>query len=415
MIKKIWNESTLRIIFIIYLLISRISILGYHIHDFYITVFMSIFAILTVFFYIYNRKYHLKIFFSQKEWIPFLFMMLCLLTSYLNVGRLPLFSFMSQVVIFYLLLYGEKTKTEVDFMSQILVNSISIVTLISLVCACFEMLGYPLVPITSFFQETRFVGVIRFYDSPNGVAITAFVGMALSLYYFHKNKILYGIFALGNFISILWTGSRSSLFGLILFLLIMAFFIIHKYKNKIGKKLLYGIIFVVLTGVWFFFYDVTINRIAFIKEFIKVENSSFLDHLTNYRYSLYKEAVILGMQSPLIGNGLNTFVVTSKALFKETSMAAIFTGENPHNVFLALFYYTGFIGLVLMGYVFYQIFKKNIHILKKECIFENYCLFGLLAGVFAFSMLDVNILFHVQITGYLFWFYAFSKNNESQI
>lgn len=400
------NLSILRIIFIVYLLLSRINVFGYNLHGLSVTIPMSIFALFTILLYIKKYYGNYKKLLNKYVIIPFLFIVLCVLTSYINVGRIPFFNVVSNIIIFYLLLLDEKTNFEKHFISKILVYSISTVSIISLIFAMFEKIGFLFFDYTSFFQQSRFIGVIRFYDAPNGVAIISFLGFVLSLYYFENSKKLYSFFSLSNLIVLLWTGSRSTLLALISFILIILIFLFNKYRKKISKKHIFISFstFLVISALSIYF--ITVDRIDIIKGFSHVDTNNFLDLITNYRYSMYKEAFILGIKSPLIGNGLNTFVSNSKLWFKDNSFAAIFTGENPHNIFLALFYYTGIIGLVLGCLIFYAIFKNNIKIIKNNHVFKNYCIFGLIIGIFMFSILDVNILFHVQITGYIFWYYC---------
>lgn len=399
--------SILRIIFIVYLLLSRINVFGYNLHGLSVTIPMSIFALFTILLYIKKYYGNYKKLLNKYVIISFLFIVLCVLTSYINVGRIPFFNVVSNIIIFYLLFFigDDDVKVESNIVFSILCHSISIVSLTTILFAFLEQIGFSMFGLTSYYQNTRLIGLIRYYDTPNGVAIMAFIGIAISFIKFVENKILYSIYTISGLLVVFLSDSRSTILSLILVV-----FLVFLIKLFLAKSIavnsninLKYVVIVILVMILLVFMLINGKRIE--SSFVAQDNNNLkiiLDKLTNYRFSMYSEAFFLGCKSPIIGNGLNTFVQNSISHFGDKSYAAVFTGENPHNIFLSLFYYTGILGTTCISYLFYKIIKKSL-----IRIHDNFQLFvgcfSIVVGVLFYSILDVNILFHIQVSGYIFW------------
>lgn len=440
-------KSYVKISFIIYLLAIKFHFMDFNLQIIDNVFFIGGFALLSIIFSVESFIYHYKnktLKFNSVLILAALFIILCLVTTYINAKKLPLMLLSYDIILFYLMMYIDTSRVSKEYIEKekniilnILSYSISISLIIGLILAFLEtkmnmnIFNYP-----SFFQETRYVGIIGFNQNPVTVASSTLVGLIASAILYAKNKkIHYFIFTTVDFIALLLTDSRSSLLGLIGLSFIIAIYFFIKTKNK--KVVILSVIALIFLLIGFSYYNSTKSPIRSLnvnpsestenqsatsteeepKIILTQEENNFLIKLSNGRYYLYREAVILGMKSPIIGNGLNTFVSNSVKEFGKGSYAVVFTNEDPHNIVLSVFYYTGIVGLIIVGLIFVEIFKNSFKLLKNMNL-EDYIMVGAIFGFLIVSFFDYNMFIRVNFYPGIYWalvgyIFAFNKFNDA--
>ena len=423
-------KSYIKISFIIYLLIIKFHFMDFNLQVIDNVFFIGLFALLSIIFSIESMFYQLKakIFkLNISIVLSVLFIILGLSTTFINVRKLPLVPISYNIILFFLMMYIDSSRVDKEFIDKemttifkILSFSISTTAIISLSIVFIESIfNLNLFNYSSFFQETRFVGVIGFNQNPITVASTALIGIATSsILYSRTKKQYYIIFSIFNLIALLLTDSRGALLGLLGMTLIVSFYYFIKSKNK--KNIIISYLAIVLLLISFSYYNSTKSPIRSLQAtsseaIVETEGfnenpnlkyafqeTSLLMKLSNGRFYIYREAFILGMKSPIIGNGFNTFVNNSKKEFGDKSYAASFTSEDPHNLVFSVFYYTGILGLIIVGLFFTEIFKNSFKLLKKTEL-EDYIMVGIVFGFFVISMFDYNMFIRVNFYPGMFW------------
>ena len=440
-------KSYVKISFIIYLLAIKFHFMDFNLQIIDNVFFIGGFALLSIIFSVESFIYHYKnktLKFNSVLILAALFIILCLVTTYINAKKLTLMLLSYDIILFYLMMYIDTSRVSKDYIEKekniilnILSYSISISLIIGLIWAFLEtkmnvnILNYP-----SFFQETRYVGIVGFNQNPVTVASSTLIGLVASIMLYTKNKkIHYLVFIAFDFIALLLTDSRSSLLGFIGLCFIVSIYFFIKTKNK--KVVIASIFAIMFLLIGFSYYNSMQSPIRSLeintaeppqasnettstgepKILSAQEENNFLIKLSNGRYYLYREAIILGMKSPIIGNGLNTFVSNSVKEFGKGSYAVVFTNEDPHNIVLSVFYYTGIVGLIIVGLIFVEIFKESFKLLKNMNL-EDYIMVGLVFGFLIVSFFDYNMFIRVNFYPGIYWalvgyIFAFNKFSDA--
>ncbi len=199
-------------------------------------------------------------------------------------------------------------------------------------------------------------------------------------------KIALGALVVFMLICLVLTYSRGAWLGFILGLGLIVYYIITILHHKV-KMLAYLLVVACLIGI--FFITPTI-----IKERMK----SIGDINTNLnRTSLWKEAVNIIEDFPVLGSGLNTYSVVARN-YKIAEGGGIY----PHNSFLQMTAETGLVGLASFVWILIVLFRSGFQTLSRK---KNPLVLGILTGILAFlvqSFFDTH-LYSLQLV-VLFWF-----------
>lgn len=406
-------KSIYRCLFIIYFLVTKFHLFHFNLHwldNLYVITLFTISAGILFLLEAYHK-------FQQKQKIAttvllgFLFIFIYGLSTFIHLRRIPLVSMSYLFILLSMFFTNNALEEELKNICCITTTMISIPTIISIIIAVIEHYSHTIFfNYSSFFQETRLIGVIGFYQNPNQVGIAAFIGVmtALIVYFkFNKHFIFIG-FAVANTILLLFSDSRSVLLA---FIASCILFIMYLFKKQIinRKMIMISIVATIIGLLSFSAYRSTKSENRNIAlQIHNLENSintkKILNILTNQRYDLYSEAISIGLQSPLLGHGANTFVQKSIETYGKKSIASRFTSEDPHNIFVATFFYTGLIGLIIICIIFWNIFKNCVFIIKNSCELSYFLIIACITGIFIYSNLDLNVLFRTQFNAVIFWY-----------
>lgn len=262
-----------------------------------------------------------------------------------------------------------------------------------------------IVAIDGVFQAVRGADFLRAYplwgkeavracfNNPNDFAawLTTMIPLVLSIVYFGKNKEA-GIFKRVR-VPFLWvlltlltwclilTRSRG---GWIAGILAVVFIGILK-----DRKIVIGLILVLAT----LFFSVPLSY--------RERACSLLTALDMSRISLWKEAIDIIKDFPLLGTGPNTYSIVSA----DYSLNDITKGFYPHNSYLHLAAETGILGLAAFMWFIFSFFKTALKTLKESSGFKSVLLIGLVSAFSAFlfhSFVDTN--FYSLQLNILMWF-----------
>ncbi len=260
------------------------------------------------------------------------------------------------------------------------------------------------------------------------LAINFFIG----LYFFMesilkkngKSHFVYLAYLALNFAGVIFTRSRSSLFALLIGLVVFSVILIYKNRRKvvlkvIGKKAA-PLILIVLAIVAIF--KTGVARVDKYLEFgkkqpeVKVEKvqqsqtSSEVSESFDIRKIVWKGAIDLGFKYPLFGTGVETFAYsyyfvrpTEHNLTSEWD----YLYNKAHNEYLNYFANTGFSGLLtylLLIVISVSVFSRKIvkdKNLLTAALFSSYLVI-LITNFFGFSVTTINIYFYL-LPGFLFF------------
>ena len=206
-------------------------------------------------------------------------------------------------------------------------------------------------------------------------------------------------------ICLLMTYSRGGWLGLIIGLLLMAWYVFKDFKLKIkilSLSVIVGFfaIFLILPQPIRAKVD-AIGRVNFrssgtvnsrIKLTLKTGEGS-----TPIRFHLWGESLRLVRDYPLTGCGLNTYSTVAR-----NYKSFYWGGVYPHNSYLQMAAEIGLLGLFVFFWFLFTFFRMGLRHFKKS---KNYLVLGLLSGILAFlahAFFDTH-LYSLQLV-VLFWF-----------
>jgi O-antigen ligase len=180
---------------------------------------------------------------------------------------------------------------------------------------------------------------------------------------------------------------------ILLFSLFVSTIMYYKYIKKYLLLLMLGVLLTIFTSSNFSLYTVKtdiIDRFLFNNEIEK--------KIISNRINYWKEAIEMGLSSPITGVGLGNYYDNLPKKSKQANKiisSNLITIDDPHNLFVSTFASTGFLGLIsltlLLGYFFITdagIFKKKQSILQTFIIiFWGLFIFGLFNPWMYFSYL----------------------------
>lgn len=221
------------------------------------------------------------------------------------------------------------------------------------------------------------------------------LGVPLLLYYFKgRKRVALIIITLAGSFCLVHTFCRSALIGVWIVVLLMG--IIRRDKIIILLTILVLIIAPFLLP----------NS---IKDWAKTTGSLGEFLLNKSRFVLFETSFNMIKHHPLIGVGVNTYVLNyQKYKLHDTSAETANTGWYAHNSFLQMAGEIGLTGLMLFFWLLYLLFRRgfNFYLKSKDDLLRTCCL-GLLMGALAFLVhgLTETNLYYPKIA-VLFWFEA---------
>ena len=229
------------------------------------------------------------------------------------------------------------------------------------------------------------------FTNANGFAgwliifIPVFIGLLMTN--FRRGKILLGGLVILLFISLLLTYTRGAWLGFVLGLGLMCYWFSRSLSRK-SKVLVYTLIIICSVGIVSILSKGVKER---AKSINKIEGSGL------FRVNLWKEALSIVEDFPVLGTGLNTYSIVARN-YKSVEGGGIY----PHNSYLQMAAETGILGLASFLWILFVFFRTGFKFLNNK---KNPLLIGLIAGILAFliqAFFDTH-LYSLQLV-VLFWF-----------
>jgi len=206
------------------------------------------------------------------------------------------------------------------------------------------------------------------------------------------------------------SGCRSAILP---FSLIITFLIIKYLRKKYTTINVRKLLIVLCACALFLQVILTILRMPNY-EFSGKSLEVILNKLTASRYSLWKEAIILSMSSPIWGNGLYTMVALAKSNLVSTSVIIERNYDLCHNLYISALYSTGITGLIcviiLTKSIVDQFNIRRCYMNSNIFLSEMFIAFSL----FIYSLFNPAILFVTDFPAPVFWLligYIIAQNN----
>ena len=421
-------KSYLRISFIMYFLIIKFHMfqLNFHFLDNSFIILLFTFLSFILFIYYFQLQISTKNKLYLKEIIlSSAFIVVAFLSSYINTNRFPIITLSFDIIMFYLLFYNnintskDELNKELTTIMSLLMHIISISSLLNIVFIVLEILfktsffNYPL-----FIVDGRLFGAFGIGVSPSSKSQSILIALgACTLLFKQSKKPLIIIYILANLVNLLLMDTRSSLISLLFFTGVL---MVYFYKKSSHKKI---ILIISLLSVLILPSYAVINSFSAkgrgtadaINNINKkqMDIKAILNILSSNRIYLYEAAIEMVSDSPIIGKGLNTFKDNAIKKYGEDSIVVANTNEDPHNIFISLYYYTGFIGLIICMLLLLSIANECIKLLKTKLDLESHALVGIIGALFIISLFDYNMFLRVYFYAPIFWYlsgYVFYLN-----
>ena len=201
---------------------------------------------------------------------------------------------------------------------------------------------------------------------------------------------------------LLFTYSRGAWTGFFIACLIGSFYIVWKMPVKIQIFTLS--ILLVLFSIFINFFPPIRSGVSSIGAHKFKTGEMLKDRVRvldtwDMRMQLWKEAVAVVRDHPLLGTGLNTY---ARIILSYKDKSFDFGFAYPHNSFLQMAAETGIFGLLSFLWVLFEYFKNGFRYLRES---RDFLVLGLMSGILAFllqSFVDTN-LYALQLV-VLFWF-----------
>jgi len=200
------------------------------------------------------------------------------------------------------------------------------------------------------------------FSHPNVLAGFLVLSMTILIVQFVKQKKATKYFILGSLIlgtiALFLTLSRVAI---ILWIVLLPFIILT--KNNMNKKTIY-----VFFGIFIFFMFCVLNTPLLLR-FTQI---SLIDEAFVQRQLFLKEAFDLFLKHPILGVGLNNFIVSIPSVMKPSELNSL---QPVHNIFVLNLVETGIIGSLFFLYFLFLTIKKNYK--KKIFILSIFSIFFL--------------------------------------
>lgn len=260
-------------------------------------------------------------------------------------------------------------------------------------------LGYKFIGIVTF--DNR---LTSFYLSPNHLSMylvpgiifgTYFLAKSLSEKISSKKTMLHLILHVTMLSSLYFTYSYASWIALCLSLLVCLFF------AKINRRYLFaGTLSIIILFVMFFFFQKNTEK------FSSLENLSSRSSLAS-RLTIWQVSTLLIKENPIVGVGPGNFqsaYLSKQFFFKPYLEWAV---PQPHNIFLAFWLQSGFLGMAGFLLLLFFIFRNLLFLSKNK---KDIAIAIHLLGFFIYFILHglVDTTYWKNDLSFLFWIAAFA-------
>lgn len=258
------------------------------------------------------------------------------------------------------------------------------------------------------------------FKDPNAFGLFLSVCFPLVLGMFFQTSVFKKIWLLLLGISIIailpFTGSRSGFLAIIMSMITFFLLINWKNKEKLAKRRYFLVIAVLVVVIFVFLFKSSSLFNRFEKNINvlstgKLERES-LNSIFTGKIQLWIESLRMLKDYPLTGVGVGSFIIELPNYALRHGQAIKFT-DSAENYFLQIGSELGLPGLILIFWIFIEVFKKIIALLKEKKSLEEgenfgsremFFLVGIVSGLVAVL---INFLFHSYIGSfesiYLFW------------
>lgn len=206
------------------------------------------------------------------------------------------------------------------------------------------------------------------------------------------SKLLIIITLLLGLLIIVFSASRG---GLISFLIaIISLFIGNMFikKKSLSKRLLQIFSILIFGVIAYLLYNYILEN-----TFLGMRISSVEDYSGDYRISLAKEALSIGIESPVYGIGAGQFGIINKTV----------PGVFSHNSYTEIFVNYGIITLIIYFLIHFSIFKKTLRLWKSKNVLHKK--FAMVSLVFIIVFMVYN-LFYVMYLAFSLILFLFLVN-----
>lgn len=345
--------------------------------------------IVTVIYNIYLISIDIKKYITNYK-LEMLFIIWCLISASINYKFNNIYSIVNiittSILIFNLttvhpMINEEKFKFETYILDYFLIIFTFIIGLLSL----YFFIQNPV----SLIQGERVIGL---YLNSNQMGFWAFISVLLS--YKHRNNKFNIINFILELFLIFVSGSRAVYISLAIFI----FYIIYYNSDKISlvKKKTFLVTLTIFAVILVIF--ITLIRYKWLfTYFEKLGIEIFLNALTGYRFSIWKEAIEVFLHYPIFGVGVNNINNAAKLVLQPSSIIVTGGWEDPHNIIICLLGYTGIVGAILFFILIYN--KVKYVILDKQ----KFMIVSIIS-LFTLSFFDIGIVFDERILSVYFWY-----------
>lgn len=379
-----------------FLYIFRSSQLSYFQYFFWII--NPLWFIAIIIYDLHNKKLHFKEKTDLAQIIFIIFISFCYLFLATNHDLLDGNILLGYIELGYILFtYPEETnltkiKSFFDKLSNHLLAFIVPMTVLSLILYIFHIDEIPTIANDIHYMvesnRHRYIGLFRLSTEANFFCSIG-VLLHLSKIYNHKKIIPNTILGIIDVILIILSRARL---GILILFTIFIYYLLLFLKSKVKSDTLLKQIKI------YFLFVILIDLILFL-----YKNSSLISRILEEPFYML-DVISSGRLNviPLIFNAM-----TGKRLiygYGWNNNSVLWPSVvHPHNIFFAVFLYTGIIGTVIFMIFFIQVIlriKMNIHLIKKYHL-EDYLL--IVICIFISSLLEILIVGDTNINSIFFW------------
>ncbi|MDD5397173.1 MAG: O-antigen ligase family protein [Candidatus Moranbacteria bacterium] len=242
-----------------------------------------------------------------------------------------------------------------------------------------------------------------FYASPNYLAMYLAPGIFFGFYFlyesYQKNKFSKKSFAHIIALGILSTSLYFTYSYGTWMATLAAMAIVLTYNLKTKKYLFFSLMLLILATTILFFSQVGTQKFADILHFS--QRSSIAS-----RVMIWKASFLLIKNNPIFGIGPGNFQQSYLAVQPSFPPYLEWAVPQPHNLFLAFWLQTGFVGLLGFLWILFFVFKSLFHIFKNK---KDAALAAPLLGFFLYTMLHglIDTPYWKNDLAFLFWICVF--------
>ncbi len=358
-------------LFPVQVIVSTIS--NYSIESFLLKGIISFLLLIAIYLFTINNGKYLLTIFSNKLLI-ILFLIIAIPSISLTYSHNPSFGILKIINLIIGLIPAIIGMIIIvnNYESEIFEN---VVLVFSVIC----VLSVVIINFFDLFDQSKIYSFsfTRWSHVIYGRFISSF-GLLLLLLFIQNKKKIYFLFYLICLEGTIVSGFRAGTIGLILFSLLI---LISNVTDKNRLFLINTILFLLISFIFLMPVKLSERYSSLINSFIV---DDYIDISLNSRFIMWEIGLKMFLQNPLFGVGLGGF---NQQIVNDAVGIPI---NYPHNIIIESAAELGIIGLILIGFILYIIFKNSLEINK---IFIWYFLFALLLSLSSKDLTTNTMLF----------------------